>query len=147
MEVLAQELIPGPETCIESYHVYVDGEGEVVGQFTGKKIRTYPERFGMAALGDGLRGEASSGLGRPVALRARSAVALSPLASLGLHEKELVLLSKADAESRRLATQANEFPLNPLNRLTGSERPVAKEPFNGRTNPCINDHQRVADAR
>jgi len=43
---LAQELIPGPETCIESYHVYVDEQGEIVGEFTGRKIRTYPREYG-----------------------------------------------------------------------------------------------------
>lgn len=39
---LAQELIPGPETRIESYHVYVDESGEIRAEFTGRKIRTYP---------------------------------------------------------------------------------------------------------
>lgn len=43
---LAQELIPGPETCIESYHVYADEQGEIVGEFTGRKIRTYPREYG-----------------------------------------------------------------------------------------------------
>ncbi|MGE4046310.1 MAG: ATP-grasp domain-containing protein [Acetobacteraceae bacterium] len=39
---LIQELIPGPETSIESYHVYVDDTGSVVAEFTGRKIRTLP---------------------------------------------------------------------------------------------------------
>ncbi|HEV8304677.1 MAG TPA: GNAT family N-acetyltransferase [Gemmatimonadales bacterium] len=43
---LAQEIIPGPETAIESYHVYVDTQGRIVGEFTGRKIRTLPEAFG-----------------------------------------------------------------------------------------------------
>ncbi len=47
-DVLAQELVPGPETCIESYHAYVDGEGETVGEFTGRKIRTYPAESGYS---------------------------------------------------------------------------------------------------
>ncbi len=46
IELLAQELIPGPETRIESYHVYVDGSGGIAGEFTGRKIRTYPQAFG-----------------------------------------------------------------------------------------------------
>lgn len=46
VEVLAQELIEGPETRIESYHVYVDGDGKIVGEFTGRKIRTYPIEYG-----------------------------------------------------------------------------------------------------
>src|SRR5206468_4526041 len=41
-----QQLIPGPETCIESYHVYVDEHGETVGEFTGRKIRTWPPAYG-----------------------------------------------------------------------------------------------------
>ncbi|QQP92053.1 ATP-grasp domain-containing protein [Skermanella sp. TT6] len=46
MDLLAQEMIPGPETRIESYHCYVDGAGSVVGEYTGRKIRTYPEALG-----------------------------------------------------------------------------------------------------
>lgn len=46
MGVVVQELIPGPEMAIESYHVYVDEAGTIVGEFTGKKIRTYPGKFG-----------------------------------------------------------------------------------------------------
>jgi predicted ATP-grasp superfamily ATP-dependent carboligase len=44
--VLAQQLVPGPETDIESYHVYVDAGGEIVGQFTGRKVRTWPPQHG-----------------------------------------------------------------------------------------------------
>lgn len=46
IRVLLQQLIPGPETCIESYHVYVDAQGETVGEFTGRKIRTWPAAYG-----------------------------------------------------------------------------------------------------
>jgi D-aspartate ligase len=46
VEILAQELIPGPETSIESYHVYVDSHGQILGEFTGRKIRTYPREYG-----------------------------------------------------------------------------------------------------
>ena len=46
VDVLAQELIAGPESSIESYHVYVDTAGEIVGEFTGRKIRTYPIEYG-----------------------------------------------------------------------------------------------------
>lgn len=44
--VLAQAMIPGPESAIESYHVYVDGRGGIAGDFTGAKIRTYPLDYG-----------------------------------------------------------------------------------------------------
>lgn len=46
IDLLAQELIPGPETKIESYHVYIDADGAVAGEFTGRKIRTYPADYG-----------------------------------------------------------------------------------------------------
>ena len=48
VDVFVQELVPGPETLIESYHVYVDEEDAVAGEFTGKKIRTYPEHNGYS---------------------------------------------------------------------------------------------------
>lgn len=48
MEFLVQTMIPGPETRIESYHVYVDPRGEVVADFTGRKIRTYPTSCGYS---------------------------------------------------------------------------------------------------
>jgi D-aspartate ligase len=47
-EVLVQRLIAGPETRIESYHVYVDERDEVVSEFTGRKIRTYPPEYGFS---------------------------------------------------------------------------------------------------
>ena len=43
---IAQQCIPGPETCVVSYHVYVDESGQVVGEFTGRKIRTTPAEYG-----------------------------------------------------------------------------------------------------
>jgi D-aspartate ligase len=43
---VAQESIPGPETAVVSYHVYVDEKGEVAGEFTGRKIRTIPAEYG-----------------------------------------------------------------------------------------------------
>lgn len=44
--VLAQQLVPGAETRVESYHVYVNEAGETVGEFTGRKIRTLPVTYG-----------------------------------------------------------------------------------------------------
>jgi len=45
-DVLVQEYVPGPESRIESYHAYVDAEGGVVAEFTGRKIRTFPPAMG-----------------------------------------------------------------------------------------------------
>lgn len=46
LQVLAQEEVPGDETRIVSYHVYVDERGWVAGEFTGRKVRTLPVRYG-----------------------------------------------------------------------------------------------------
>jgi D-aspartate ligase len=46
--VIAQEWIAGPESAVESYHVYMDAAGTPAGEFTGRKIRTYPRRFGAS---------------------------------------------------------------------------------------------------
>ena len=45
-DLLAQALIPGPETRIESYHVYRDADSQIAGEFTGREVRTFPRRFG-----------------------------------------------------------------------------------------------------
>ena len=46
VDVTLQEYIPGPESRVESYHAYVDESGEVVGEFMGRKIRTWPRQYG-----------------------------------------------------------------------------------------------------
>lgn len=45
-EVFVQQLVPGPESAIESYHVYVGEDGRILGEFTGRKLRTTPREFG-----------------------------------------------------------------------------------------------------
>ncbi len=45
-DILAQEMIPGPEHRIESYHAYVDMSGSTTAEFTGREIRTLPIHFG-----------------------------------------------------------------------------------------------------
>jgi D-aspartate ligase len=44
--MIAQSLIEGDESRIESYHVFADESGSIICEFTGKKIRTLPARFG-----------------------------------------------------------------------------------------------------
>lgn len=46
LPLVVQELVPGEENRIESYHAYVDAHGRVVGEFTGRKIRTWPPQHG-----------------------------------------------------------------------------------------------------
>jgi D-aspartate ligase len=65
-EVLVQERVPGPETLIESYHVYVDSGGDVAGEFTGRKLRTYPEGFGFSSALEITDSRAVRQLGRAV---------------------------------------------------------------------------------
>ncbi|HEX8347691.1 MAG TPA: ATP-grasp domain-containing protein [Actinoplanes sp.] len=44
--VVVQASVAGPESRIESYHVYVDEGGTVAAEFTGRKIRTLPAAYG-----------------------------------------------------------------------------------------------------
>jgi predicted ATP-grasp superfamily ATP-dependent carboligase len=46
VDLVLQEMIPGGEDRIESYHGYVDPAGEVAAEFTGRKVRTLPAHFG-----------------------------------------------------------------------------------------------------
>jgi predicted ATP-grasp superfamily ATP-dependent carboligase len=46
VDLVVQELIPGDEDRIESYHCYVDSEGKFAAEFTGRKVRTLPPRYG-----------------------------------------------------------------------------------------------------
>jgi D-aspartate ligase len=48
IELLAQELVVGPESRIESYHTYIDEAGRRAGEFAGRKIRTRPAEFGYS---------------------------------------------------------------------------------------------------
>jgi predicted ATP-grasp superfamily ATP-dependent carboligase len=48
LNLLFQEAVLGPESCIESYHVYVDQTGAIAAEFTGRKIRTLPVSCGLS---------------------------------------------------------------------------------------------------
>jgi D-aspartate ligase len=48
VELLIQEEVPGPEHRIESYHAYIDERGAIAGEFTGRKLRTYPRAYGFS---------------------------------------------------------------------------------------------------
>ena len=69
VDLLVQESVPGPETSIESYHVYVDAAGEVAADFTGRKIRTEPERFGHSSAVETTTAPDVAELGRELSLR------------------------------------------------------------------------------
>jgi D-aspartate ligase len=65
-ELLVQQLITGPESAIESYHAYVDDHGAVAGEFTGRKIRTYPAHYGFSTSVEITAAPDVAGLGRDV---------------------------------------------------------------------------------
>lgn len=46
---LVQELIPGPESNIVSYHAFIAKDGSVVNEYTGRKWRTFPREFGRSS--------------------------------------------------------------------------------------------------
>jgi predicted ATP-grasp superfamily ATP-dependent carboligase len=47
-DFVIQEAIDGGEEYIESYHAYLRPGGEVMGEFTGRKIRTAPRLYGFS---------------------------------------------------------------------------------------------------
>ncbi|HUF04326.1 MAG TPA: hypothetical protein VMM38_09135 [Aridibacter sp.] len=48
IEFLVQEFVPGDENAIESDYAYIEDTGQIGGEFTGKKIPTYPKEFGQS---------------------------------------------------------------------------------------------------
>ena len=68
IDLLVQEAVAGSEDRIESYHAYIDERGRIAGEFTGRKLRTYPRTYGFStAITITESGEVSE-LGRRVAL-------------------------------------------------------------------------------
>lgn len=47
-DVLLQAAVEGGEERLVSYHAYVRPGGEVAAEFTGRKVRTYPRRYGVS---------------------------------------------------------------------------------------------------
>ena len=68
-EVLVQEAVPGPESSIESYHAYIDASGEIAGEFTGRKLRTYPRRYGYSTAVTITQSDEVTALGREISRR------------------------------------------------------------------------------
>ncbi|MCW2600023.1 MAG: putative ATP-dependent carboligase, ATP-grasp superfamily [Frankiales bacterium] len=46
--VVVQTYVPGSETRVESYHVYINAAGHIAAEFTGRKIRTCPSENGFS---------------------------------------------------------------------------------------------------
>ena len=68
-KVLVQEAVPGPESSIESYHAYIDASGEIAGEFTGRKLRTYPRRYGYSTAVTITQSDEVAALGREISRR------------------------------------------------------------------------------
>jgi D-aspartate ligase len=47
-DLLAQQLVVGPESRIESFHAYVDDSGSIAAEFVGREIRTFPVDYGRS---------------------------------------------------------------------------------------------------
>lgn len=47
-DFLLQEAVEGGEDRIVSYHAYVRGDGQLAGEFTGRKVRTFPRTYGLS---------------------------------------------------------------------------------------------------
>lgn len=46
---IIQELVRGSEANVLSYHCYMTRNGEILGEFTGRKIRTFPGSYGISS--------------------------------------------------------------------------------------------------
>jgi predicted ATP-grasp superfamily ATP-dependent carboligase len=55
LDVLIQEIIPGPVSDLHLVDVYVDGRGRALGTMVAQKIRQYPTDFGVGTLIESVR--------------------------------------------------------------------------------------------
>lgn len=69
--LLLQEEIPGPESAIESYHAYAGPDGDIVAEFTGRKVRTFPPERGHSTAVEVTRLPDVVELGRAIFTRLR----------------------------------------------------------------------------
>jgi D-aspartate ligase len=128
MSVLVQELIDGPESHIESYHVYVDADGEIAGEFTGRKIRTYPRGFGYSTALETTDDSSVAELGRELTRR----LGLRGVAKLDFKRAEDGALYLLEVNPRfslwhHLGARAGvNLPLLVYRDLIGLPRPVAR---------------------
>ena len=53
-QVMVQSIIAGPGSNVHSVRVYINGNGEVLGAFTNRKIRQFPVEFGRAVLAESI---------------------------------------------------------------------------------------------
>jgi D-aspartate ligase len=125
-ELLAQQLIAGPESRIESFHVYVDESGAVAGSFTGRKIRTFPVDYGHSTAVEVVALPDVAELGREVVAR----LALKGVAKLDFKRDDRGRLHLLEINPRFNlwhypgAIAGVNLPALVYADLTGRERPV-----------------------
>lgn len=68
-QLALQEYIPGDDSALWSFHGFADENGELLGAFTGRKIRTYPSRTGESSCLEVAHDDTLDGLGRDIAMR------------------------------------------------------------------------------
>jgi D-aspartate ligase len=128
MSVLVQELIVGPESHIESYHVYVDASGELAGEFTGRKIRTYPQALGYSTALETTNDSSVAQLGRELTRR----LGLTGVAKFDFKRGEDGMLYLLEVNPRfslwhHLGARAGvNLPLLVYRDLVGLPRPLAR---------------------
>jgi D-aspartate ligase len=127
-EVLVQEEVSGPETAIESYHAYVDERGLTVGEFTGRKIRTFPLRYGHSTAVEIIELPDVAELGREVLRR----VGLRGVAKADFKRDERGVLHLLEINPRftlwhhAAALAGVNVPALVYADLTGSPRPLGQ---------------------
>lgn len=131
-EVVLQELVPGPETAIVSYHCYARA-GTVVADFTGAKLRTRPAKYGHStALSIHYDPEVLE-LGRDVIRR----IGLDGVAKLDFKrtpERRLALLEinpRFNLWHHPAALAGVNLPALVWSDLTGARRPPISAPSSG----------------
>jgi D-aspartate ligase len=129
-ELLAQQLIGGPESRIESFHVYVDAAGAVAGEFTGRKIRTFPRDYGHSTAVEVLWLSDVAELGREVVAR----LGLLGVAKLDFKRDDAGRLHLLEINPRFNlwhhpgAVAGVNLPAMVYADVTGRERPQASHP-------------------
>jgi len=48
LEVMVMEMIPGPDSLLSSYYTYIDGDHNILFDYTKRIIRRYPQNHGLA---------------------------------------------------------------------------------------------------
>jgi D-aspartate ligase len=66
---VVQRYVPGGEEQIYSYHAYLDADSRPLGEFAGKKVRTYPKQAGVSTLLELVRDSEVIDLGRAISRR------------------------------------------------------------------------------